>query len=81
MTTAPPLDDELRVLRRRGCGHIVVDLRGLTFMDSAGLRLLLSLRNDASRDGFALTLIRGHRNVQRVFELTKTQSLFDWREG
>ena len=81
MTTAPPLDDELRALRKRGCAHIVVDLRGVTFMDSAGLRVLLSLRNDARRDGFALTLVRGPREVHRVFELTATQGLFDWREG
>jgi anti-sigma B factor antagonist len=74
------LEQEVRELRRAGFDHIVVDLRQLAFIDSAGLRGLLSVRNDALRDGYRLTLLRGPRNVQRLFELTATQGLFDWRD-
>lgn len=74
------LELEVRELRRAGFDHVVLDLRELTFIDSAGLRILLSLRNDALRGGQRLTLLRGPRNVQRLFELTETQGLFDWRD-
>ena len=74
------LDDQVRELRAAGFDRITVDLRRLTFIDSTGLRILLSLRNDAKRRRQSLTLIRGPRTVQRVFELTATGPLFDWRD-
>lgn len=77
--SADRLDAEVRELRRTGCAHVVLDLRGLAFMDSTGLRVLLSIRNDAKRDGFGLTLVPGPPVIQRVFELTATRGLFDWR--
>ena len=77
--SATELDRTVRDLRAGGAEALVLDLRALTFVDSAGLRLLLSMRNDAKRDGHDLTLIPGSREVQRVFELTATRTLFDWR--
>jgi anti-sigma B factor antagonist len=74
------LDREVRELRAAGFDQIVLDLRQVRFLDSTGLRLLLSLRSDAERDGHDLTLVRGPRAVQRIFELTATHGLFDWRE-
>jgi len=71
LVTAPSLDSEVRELRRSGFNRVVIDLRAVEFMDSVGLRVLLSLRNDAKRDGHRLT---------RVFALTATRSLFDWRD-
>src|SRR5882757_8598191 len=35
-------------------GRLVLDLRGLSFIDSTGLRLLVSLHQRAQRDGFQL---------------------------
>jgi anti-sigma B factor antagonist len=58
---------------------VVLDLSGLRFVDSQGLGLLLSLRNDAKRNGHSLTLVRGPAVVQRVFALTGTRGLFDWQ--
>lgn len=74
------LEREVRELRGAGFDHVVIDLRKLRFIDSAGLRVLLSLRNDSLRDGHRLTLLRGSRDVQRLFELTATKGLFEWRD-
>ena len=41
--------------------------------------MLLSLRNDAKRNGHALTLVSPAPTVQRIFALTGTRGLFDWR--
>jgi anti-sigma B factor antagonist len=37
-------------------GHLVVDLRELSFVDCGGLHLLVALHQRAQRDGFQLTL-------------------------
>jgi anti-sigma B factor antagonist len=76
---AADLERKVRELQRSGVEEIVIDLRGVSFMDSSGLRVLLSLRNDARRNAHRLALVPGPRSVQRIFELTATRGLFDWR--
>ena len=49
---------------------IVLDLREVAFMDTSGLRYVLELVEQASRDGFTVRLVRGPRAVQRVFEVS-----------
>ena len=75
------VEQQVRELRAAGFDQIVIDLRRLLFIDSTGLRLLLSLRDDAQRDGHDLTLVRGPQAVQRIFELTATRGLFAWRDA
>lgn len=71
-----------RDVRRHGadCRQLLVDLRGVDFLDSGGLRALLALRNLAKRRGHELVLVAGPAGVQRVFALSGTRGLFDWRE-
>lgn len=80
LATADMLEREIRELRHSGCDRVVVDLRQLDFMDSAGLRVLISLRNTAKCVGHRLILVPGPRQVQRIFDLTATRGLFDWRD-
>ena len=75
MATAPALDAEIAQLRDAGFRRILVDLRGLEFMDSSGLRTLLALRAQVDNDGFNLGLVRGNATVHRVFEVTGTANL------
>lgn len=70
---------EVRGLISRGFERVVIDLREVAFADSAALRMLLTMRNDAKRGGHRLTLIPGAPQVQRLFDLTATRALFDWR--
>ena len=76
--TAELVEADVHALRRAGAREVVVDLHGVTFVDSYGLRVLLALRNAAARDGFRLTLVPGPASVQRLFDLTATRTLFDW---
>lgn len=80
LASADALEDEVRKLRADGFELVVVDLRGVAFLDSTGLRTLLSLRNAAKRKGHRLVLVPGPCQVQRLFELTATAGLFDWRD-
>jgi anti-sigma B factor antagonist len=59
-----------------GFDHVVMDLRELSFMDSAGVHMLVSAQQSAERRKCAVSLIRGPGNVQRVLELTAADSLF-----
>ena len=50
---------------------VVLDLRGLEFMDSSGLRLVVLADMRAREAGRRFVLVRGTENVHRVFEITK----------
>ena len=46
---------------------IVLDLRGLTFIDSSGLRVALEADMRARREARRLVIVRGSEAVHRVF--------------
>jgi anti-anti-sigma factor len=69
MATIGAVEHELRRLTEAGCRLIVLDLAGLSFMDSSGLNLVARWTAEASRDGFDFELEPGPPAVQRVFEI------------
>jgi anti-anti-sigma factor len=62
-------------------GAVVLDLRGVTFMDSSGLGLIVEQQQRARRHGFRFALSVVHSSdVHRILELsglTKTLELTD----
>jgi anti-sigma B factor antagonist len=72
IATAPVLEQQLEELRQAGFRQLIVDLGGLSFMDSTGLRIALRWHAAAQRDGFEVGFVPGPLAVQRVFELTGT---------
>lgn len=66
---APALEEELRAIEASEAGALVVDLSALEFIDSTGVRLLLQAA-DRCQDGPRMTILRGPKQVQRVFEIT-----------
>jgi anti-sigma B factor antagonist len=46
----------------------VLDLDGLTFMDSTGIRLVLTACEDAQRDTWSFHVTRGSERVRHVLE-------------
>ena len=55
---------------------LVVDLGGLAFLDSTGLRLLIELKERLDGHPPALSLVPGNASVQRVFEVTGVDKSF-----
>jgi anti-sigma B factor antagonist len=51
-------------------GSLIFDLRGLEFMDSTGLRLIVSADARARERGRRIVIVRGPETVQRVFRMT-----------
>jgi anti-sigma B factor antagonist len=67
LSQVPAAEQALRSIEREKPGTLVIDLSGLTFIDSSGLRLVLEADQRARRDGRRLFLIQGPDAVQRVF--------------
>jgi anti-sigma B factor antagonist len=54
---------------------LVVDLSGLTFMDSTGLRMLLRSSRELDQQGGVLALAAPQVSVARVLQLTRADQL------
>jgi anti-anti-sigma factor len=63
------LDQELDEKDASG-KHVILDLRRLQFVDSSGLHALLRVDRRLQETGGSLTIIRGPRPVERLFNLT-----------
>ncbi len=70
LATADTVDRELRRAEATDASSIVVDLSGLTFMDSTGARLVWQADVRSRAGDNRLRLRRGPRAVQRVFEIS-----------
>ena len=76
LTSAPQLTHRINkaIARAR---LIVIDLRQLTFIDAAGLRILTDARTRARAAERRLVLIRGTRQVDRTFTLSGLSDQFE----
>ncbi len=61
--------------------RVVLDLRGLSFIDSTGLRLLVTLDERAAREGFLLTLVAPAAPVDRTIQLCGLAQVLPFVEG
>ncbi|MEX0789663.1 MAG: STAS domain-containing protein [Actinomycetota bacterium] len=57
---------------------LVIDLSRLTFIDCAGLHLLVEARQRAVSQGRRVRLVKGPERVHRAFRLTGLESGFDF---
>lgn len=70
-------EDALAAVERAAPAAIVVDLRGLQFMDSSGLRALVTADDRARKAGRRLVIAPGPPQVRRVFEITQLDERLD----
>ncbi len=66
----PRLERALLAARAEGHTEIVLDLGGLTFIDSSGLWAITSAWRWCRRQGFGFSLLPGSEAVQGLFEVT-----------
>ena len=62
-------------LRADGLRHVVLDLRGLTFMDVLGLKELIRQNECARSNRHNLAVVRGTAAIQRILELTGVEDM------
>lgn len=69
LASAGGVQEELERVEATEAESIVIDLAGLTFIDSTGLRLIYNAHVRLRRDAGRLALLRGSEGVQRLFRL------------
>ena len=74
--TAPQLRQRLRDLMEAGASNLVVDLRGVEFLDSHGLGVLIGVLKQMRTQGGTLVLVCVKESVLRVFRITGLDQIF-----
>ncbi len=76
LETAAQLGDHALEAIRNVSPHLALDLSGVTFMDSTGLKVLLSVLHRADLARGSLVLVGTTRPVRRILELTGLDASF-----
>jgi anti-sigma B factor antagonist len=78
LATAPQLEEALLPGLREG-GSALLDLRGLEFMDSTGVRVIVAAHHAAQEHGGSLSLVRTAPDgpVARVLEISGLDAVLD----
>jgi anti-sigma B factor antagonist len=71
LSTVAKVQEELRRVEANSPATLVVDLSKLTFLDSTGLRCIVTADERAREDGRRIVIVRGPDAVQRVFAITR----------
>jgi anti-sigma B factor antagonist len=70
-------DEEMRRVEGERPPCLVLDLKGLSFLDSSGLARLLAANRRARRERRRLLLVRGSAPVQRLMAITAVGQHFE----
>lgn len=68
----PALSEAIGDQRAAGVEDIVVDIRAVTFMDSAGLKTLLAAEGAALRGGWRVRIVGPCASLDRVLDALRT---------
>ena len=74
IATAPAVTEKLAAALKSDYEMIVLDMGGLTFMDSAGISAVLSAEAASRADSNRLFFLRGSPSVERVLALCGADS-------
>jgi len=73
LSTVGKVQEELRRVEAASPPVLVLDLSKLTFLDSTGLRCLVTADERARDSGRRVVIVRGPDPVQRVFAITRLE--------
>ena len=77
LATAPELESYVQRAFAIAPESVLLDLNGLTFIDSSGLRVLVALSNEARAREASFVLRNVPRHAERVLDLTGLSEWFD----
>jgi len=77
LSTVAKVQEELRRVEASAPTTLVMDLSKLTFLDSTGLRCIVTADERARDEGRRMVIVRGPDAVQRVFSITKLDDRLD----
>jgi anti-sigma B factor antagonist len=73
---SPRVESALTRMINKQPDRIVVDLSGVTFIDSSGLAVLIRAREDIKKYGGKLTLSGIKKDVLLIFEIARLDQIF-----
>ena len=73
LASVPTLENAMTDATFDDMAEIVLDLRGLEFIDSTGLRAILLQDKRSTERGQAFALVRGSEQVQRLLDMTHVE--------
>ena len=76
LATVPLVEQEVVALCERGFDEVCLDLRGVTFFDSSGLRLLLRMDERLTGDGCRFTVEPGDGAAAQLLAITRLVDRF-----
>jgi len=71
IAAAERVERELERIERDPPETLVLDLRGLTFMDSTGLRIIVAADARAREQARRLVVVQGPDAIQRIMHMTR----------
>jgi anti-sigma B factor antagonist len=74
--TAPDFDKALQVLINAGRSNIVVDMKGVEYLSSAGLRALVSAAKASKHSGGDVRIAQPSQRVKEVMGLAGLTAIF-----
>ena len=77
IATGPDLEHALEAQLAQAVTDIVLDLQGVTFIDSSGLRVVLVASRSAAEEGRRLIVVPGDGQVLRVIRLAQVEGHLD----
>ena len=81
ISEAARVERELARLEAQRPPELVLDLSGLSFMDSTGLRLIIAAHQRVAGDGRRLLVVRGPEAVQRIFSVTRLEDRLEFLDA
>ena len=81
LSTVQKVEDELRRVEGEGAETVVLDLSSLSFLDSTGLRTIVTADQRARQSGRRLAIVKGPETVHRVFTITRLDERLDMVNG
>jgi anti-sigma B factor antagonist len=81
LSTVEKVEQELARVEGEGPSVVALDLSRLTFLDSSGLRLIVSADQRARRESRRFVVVRGPETVQRVFSITHLDEQLELVDG
>lgn len=76
MFTSPSLRDKLLPLFEKGVKGVIVDLKGVSFMDSSGIATMVEGLQWSKKSGKAFILTGLGETVMNALSLTKLETVF-----
>jgi len=70
LAAAPRVEAAIAEALAGDTADIIIDLDGVTFLDSTGLRVLVAAQANCAGEGRSLTLVNPSVSVSRILEIT-----------